>query len=399
VALTIELAAVRLRMMSVTEVASRLDDRFRLLTGGARTALPRQRTLEATVAWSDDLLASAERLLFDRLTVFAGGFSLGAAERVCADEALPAADVLELTSRLVERSMVTADQLPQAATRYGLLETLRQFGRQKLVERAETEAVLDRHLARAAELAGAATGSEQLREEEDNLRAALDSGAEQPALRIAARQPSRHFKEYARRDALLLAPSPSIPAGLPGEALLAGGELAFMIGDWTRGAERCAAAAAAGRAAVIAREGIRVTDEIEDVFDRAHLSEVVGFVLCLQGRFEEAADQLAGAASLTKRVSAGCSAHVLEAAAAFAAMTDRLELGAELLGAATRIRGDSGDKPRPWERAVRTRWLPLIPARLEPTIYAAATERGSAREFPEALDFAEIHLRASHGQA
>jgi hypothetical protein len=121
----------------------------------------------------------------------------------------------------------------------------------------------------------------------------------------------------------------------------------------------------------------------------------LGFVLCLQGRFEEAADQLADAASLTKTkwISAGCSAHVLEAAAAFAAMTDRLELGAELLAAADRIRRETGDEPRPWERAVRTRWLPMIPARLEPAVYAAATERGRTHGFPDALDFAEIRLR------
>jgi hypothetical protein len=76
-------------------------------------------------------------------------------------------------------------------------------------------------------------------------------------------------------------------------------------------------------------------------------------------------------------------------------MTERPELGAELLGAAGRARAETGDKPRPWERAVRNHWLPLIPARLEPPVYAAATERGEARGVPDALDFAETTLRFS----
>ena len=462
VALAIELAAARLRTMTVTEIASRLDCRFGLLTVGPRTARPRQRTLQAMVAWSYDLLAPTEQLLFDRLSVFAGGFSLQGAEQVCADDVLPAGEVLDLTGRLVDQSMVTVEPWPQGRTRYGLLETLRQFGREKLVERGAAEVIRDRHLDWAAQFAHAATVTEQLEEEDDNLRAALDwaiaTGAEQPALRIAARQPRRHFEEYAQRYALLLPPSPAVPAALASEVLLAGGELAFMMGDWACGAERCAAAAAgrlageqevvafgltyqglclmgmnrddealrlcaeglaearaAGnrraearamlaiawlcsefdleRAETSARAGIRVTDEIEDVFDRGHFTEVLGFVLCLQGRFAEAAEQLADAVSLAQRISAGCSAHMLESTAAFAAMTERLELGAELLGAAGRARSETGDKPRPWERAVRNHWLPLISAQLEPPVYVAATERGRARGVPEALDFAETTLR------
>ena len=139
VALAIELAAARLRTMTVTEIASRLDDRFGLLTVGPRTARFRQRTLPAMVAWSYDLLAPSEQLLFDRLSVFAGGFSLQGVERVCADDVLPAGEVLDLTGRLVDQSMVTVEPWPQGRTRYGLLETLRQFGREKLVERGAPE--------------------------------------------------------------------------------------------------------------------------------------------------------------------------------------------------------------------------------------------------------------------
>jgi hypothetical protein len=130
------------------------------------------------------------------------------------------------------------------------------------------------------------------------------------------------------------------------------------------------------------------------VFDRGHLIEILGFVLAMQRRFDVAAEQLADAASLFKRIIPGCAAHILETGAAFAGMTERLEFGAELLAAAARIRDETADKPRPWERAVRTRWLPLIPAPLDPTTRAAATERGSALGFLEALEFAETRLRA-----
>lgn len=142
-----------------------------------------------------------------------------------------------------------------------------------------------------------------------------------------------------------------------------------------------------------ARAGIQTTEQLDGVFDRGHLTEVLGFVLGLRGRFDLAAEQLANAASLFNRIVPGCGAHILESGAAFAAMTEQWELGAELLGAATRIRHETGDEPRPWERAVRTRWLPLITARLDPATYQAATERGGALSRLEALEFAEARLR------
>lgn len=465
VPLAIELAAARLRSMGIADIAARLDDRFRLLTRGSRTALPRQQTLEATVNWSYELLAPTERLLFDRLSVFAGGFTLEAAERVCAEDGVLVEEVLDLTSRLAERSMVTVERSADERTRYGLLETLRQFARQKLVEQGADEVVRNRHLEWAVEFAQAATTNEQLAEEDDNLRAALDwaidTGAEEAALRIARRHPTRHVGEYARRYELLLPPSPAVPAQLAGEVLSAAGGLAFMMGEWSLGADRYASAAAAGRVAgdrgltsfaltyqgfcvlgmdrdeevlpllekglaearaggnpeaearalmalawlysesdleraeTTAREGIQITEQLSGVFDRGHLIEVLGFVLGLQGRFDLAAEQLADAASLFKRIVPGCAAHILETGATFAAMTDQWELGAELLGAAARIRHETADKPRPWERAVRTRWLPLIPTRLDPATYEAATGRGGALGRLQALEFAGDRLRAS----
>jgi len=108
--LAIELAASRMRSMAVQELSSRLDDRFHLLTGGARTALPRQRTLEATITWSYDLLSEEERVLFDRLSVFSGGCTTDSARRVCSGGAVSEERVLELVGLLADRSMLVADK-------------------------------------------------------------------------------------------------------------------------------------------------------------------------------------------------------------------------------------------------------------------------------------------------
>jgi predicted ATPase/class 3 adenylate cyclase len=144
--LAIELAAARTRSLSPTELLARLDDRFRLLRGGGRGGLERHQTLRAAVSWSYQLLTEPHRLLFDRLSVFAGGFDLTAAESVCADTDLDELDVIDLLGELVDKSMVIADR-GNGATRYRLLETLRQYGEERLEDRGETVACRDRHLA------------------------------------------------------------------------------------------------------------------------------------------------------------------------------------------------------------------------------------------------------------
>ncbi len=137
--LAIELAAARLRSMSLAELHDRLDQRFRLLTGGSRTALERQQTLRATVAWSYALLTGAEQLLLRRLSVFAGGFGLAAAEAVCGSGGLDVLDVAALLGSLVDKSLVVAE--PAAtALRYRLLETIRLFAAERLAEAGEDEA-------------------------------------------------------------------------------------------------------------------------------------------------------------------------------------------------------------------------------------------------------------------
>jgi predicted ATPase/class 3 adenylate cyclase len=182
--LAIELAAARIRTLTPEQLLARLEDRFRLLTGGSRTALERHQTLQAAVEWSYDLLAAPERALFARLSVFAGGWTLEAAEEVCAGEALGRFDVDDLLGRLVDKSLVLADDLPDASRRYRLLETLRQFGRQKLSASGEADATRARHLAHFLELAETAepllatreapAWIDRLEAEHDNLRTALE---------------------------------------------------------------------------------------------------------------------------------------------------------------------------------------------------------------------------------
>ena len=131
--------------MRPAAIAAALDDRFRLLTGGGKSAQPRQQTLEASVAWSYDLLNESERTLLRRLSVFNGGFALNAAEAVCSDEIIDSYSVLELLSGLVDKSLVQADDMA-ADTRYRLLETIRHYTRARLLDSAETGTVRQKHL-------------------------------------------------------------------------------------------------------------------------------------------------------------------------------------------------------------------------------------------------------------
>ena len=181
--LAVELAAARLRALPPATLAERLDDRFRLLSRGARTALPRQQTLRAVVDWSYDLLFEDERRLFSRLATFTGGCGLAAAEAVCADDQVPAGEILDVMSRLVDKSLVVAPGSGGEA-RFSQLQTLWQYGRDRLTESREADAMRARHGAYYRQLAeqahqglrGAAgpTWRDRLVTESGNLRAALD---------------------------------------------------------------------------------------------------------------------------------------------------------------------------------------------------------------------------------
>src|SRR5258705_12653977 len=189
--LAIELAAARLTALSVEELARRIDDRFRLLTGGRRTALPRQRTLRALIDWSYDLLSADEQIVLNALGVFAGGFSLEADERVCYARASREAPVLDTIEHIVAKSLLIAEQQHETETRYRLLETIRQYASEKLVECGQADATRRRHFAYFQDLAETAASAlqgplalewlDRLEAEHDNLRAALDwAGDAQP---------------------------------------------------------------------------------------------------------------------------------------------------------------------------------------------------------------------------
>jgi predicted ATPase/class 3 adenylate cyclase len=141
--LALELAAGRVRSLSIEEINARLNDRFKLLTGGARTALPRQQTLRASIDWSYELLSAAERALLRRLSVFAGSWTLAAAEAVGAGDGIAQDDVLNLLASLVEKSLVLAGE---NGDRYRMLETIRQFAQERLQGSTEEASVRNRHL-------------------------------------------------------------------------------------------------------------------------------------------------------------------------------------------------------------------------------------------------------------
>ena len=198
--LAIELAAARARVLSAEQISSRLDDSFGLLTGGARSALAHQRTLRTAMDWSHELLSEEERAMLRRLSVFAGGFVLEAAEAVGTGEGIEEAGVLDLLGSLADKSLVLA-LVQDEQTRYRLLETVRQYASEKLEQAGEADGVGLRHagfyLALAEEAERGSSGSDQalwlarLETEHDNLRAALGwslggGGAEELGLGLAA---------------------------------------------------------------------------------------------------------------------------------------------------------------------------------------------------------------------
>ena len=260
--LAIELAAARVNVLSAAELVRRLDDRFRLLTSESRTVLPRHRTLRASIDWSYDLLDTRERILFRRLAVFVGGWTLEAAEAVCADDrpvgldadpdplqSIDRADVLDLLARLVARSLVQTDHTT-GEPRFRLLETIRTYALVQLCEAGEELALRQRHLEWVAVLADRADTAlwtaeqrawlERLDAELDNVRAALTwsdgSSLPSPGLQIVARlwrfweQRGRSGEARAHLKVLLGRPdgnvSPSRPLALTLDAYFA-----HLVGD------------------------------------------------------------------------------------------------------------------------------------------------------------------------
>jgi predicted ATPase/class 3 adenylate cyclase len=209
--LALELAAARLKVFSAEQIATRLDDRFRLLTGGSRTALPRQQTLRALIDWSYDMLSEEERALLRRLSVFTDGWTFEAAEAMCPD-----IDSLDLLTQLINKSLVIVEDQAEEP-RYRLLETVRQYARDKLLEASEAEQMRNRHLDYFHDLAVKAErrlyGSEALKwvnrleAEYDNLRTAMEWGMENnliATLEMCVALPPFWFRRGMETESMIL---------------------------------------------------------------------------------------------------------------------------------------------------------------------------------------------------
>jgi predicted ATPase/DNA-binding SARP family transcriptional activator/DNA-binding CsgD family transcriptional regulator/Tfp pilus assembly protein PilF len=256
--LAIELAAGRMEVLSAEQLAMRLEDYLKLLTGG-RTADPRHRTLRATLEWSHELLSEAERTLFRELSVFAGGWTLEAAEEVCSGEGIERGDVLEVLSELVDKSLVVVEASPgeQGVPRFRMLEPVRQYGRERLEESGAAEWVRERHakyyLALAQEAEPELEGADQIRwmdrleAEHDNLRAvlswALEGGQAELGLRLAGALRlfwvgRNHYREGRRWYEEGLKRGHSAPQLVRAKALVGAGFFTVSLGDLELARER-----------------------------------------------------------------------------------------------------------------------------------------------------------------
>jgi non-specific serine/threonine protein kinase len=259
--LAVELAAARVNALGVEGISDRLDDRFRLLTGGARAALARHRTLRAVVEWSYALLDERERELFDRLAVFVGGFTLEAAEEVCGD-AGRIGGIEDVLLRLIDKSLVVAEPVSENVPRYRLLETLRIYGVERLQARGEVIEIGARHASYVGELAELAAarfrGPEQsawldrLETEHGNVRAALErslvEGDVETAVRLAGAVAPfwdlhGHYTEGRRWLERALAAMEAGAADARVRAFNGLGTLALIQGDLDRAIAACEAAA------------------------------------------------------------------------------------------------------------------------------------------------------------
>ena len=252
VPLAIELAAARVRTLPVEQIAARLDDRFRLLTGGSRAVVARHQTLRATIDWSFDLLTEPEKAILRRLSVFAGGASLEAVEAICSGDPVESFEVLDILGRLVEKSLVFTDPTT-AEARFRLLETVREYARGRLVEAGEADQTLRRHRDWYLSLVDRAAPSffqgpepvEQLRRldlEHEDIRAALGWCLDQPGegragLRMAAGlwrywEIRGYLSEGRRWLERMMDAVGNESSSLRANALTGAGNLAFMQGDF-----------------------------------------------------------------------------------------------------------------------------------------------------------------------
>jgi predicted ATPase/class 3 adenylate cyclase len=254
--LAIELAAARVRVMTVEQISERLDDRFRLLTGGSRTALPRQQTLRALIDWSYSLLNEQEKILLRRLSAFTGGWDLDAAEAICADENIDTYEILDLLTSLVDKSLVVTEETT-IGTRYHLryrrLETIRQYAREKFFETDEVAMVRENHLAYFVKMAETAEVEfnksnvvewlMRIEHNFENIFSAISWATETnvtSGLRIVNAlfdiwQHKGHLREASSRLALLMEQmDEQVPPEVRAKAYFAGSIYSFFTGDYQK---------------------------------------------------------------------------------------------------------------------------------------------------------------------
>jgi predicted ATPase/DNA-binding CsgD family transcriptional regulator len=266
VPLALELAATRVRLLSIEQIAARLDDQLRLLAGGRRTAPSRQQTLRATLDWSYVLLQEPQRRLFNRLAVFARSWTLEAAEAICGDDAVNRDEVLDLLAQLIDQSLVVAEE-QSGRVRYGLLDTMRQYAAEKLEESGESPVMRDRHLDWFLTQAESSPFELMdpdhiawLAEEVDNLRSALrwsiQRGAVESGLRLAIRACAFWYQYgfYAEGCAWLaevLAQTEALRTVARATALIWAAQLTKLRGD-------------VPAALALARESLAIARELDD---------------------------------------------------------------------------------------------------------------------------------------
>ena len=251
--LAIELAAARVRSMSLDDILQRLDDRFSLLSRGGRTAAPRHQTLRATIDWSHELLTEEERTLFRRLAVFAGGWTLEDAESVCADDRLPREAIVDVHARVADKSLIVIEPLAAGASRHRLLETIREYAAERLAEAGEVDAMRRHHFGHFLDVAeryyhdrmtgGSDSALLALAGHSDNFRAALAWGAAvdpEGSLRLASALDEFWRMVNATEGWNWLQRTlHAVPEGSPHRlrALLTAGALAAQVAAYAEGTE------------------------------------------------------------------------------------------------------------------------------------------------------------------
>ena len=348
--LAIELAAARVKMLTVQQIASRLDDSIQLLTRGAETALPRQQTLRATMDWSYDLLAEKERVLFRRLAVFAGGFALETCESVCVDDGLQGGEVLDLLSELVDKSLVSVIDVDEdQQTHYRLLETIRQYAGEKLESSSDHVSARARHreffvqLAERAgtQLAGPEQGSwlQRLEIEHDNLRTVLEwtvTNDVNLAVRLAKAiwrfwELRGHWREGLGWLEQCLSGQVALTPDLRAAALDAAGNLATCRGD-------------SARAKTLFEEQLALQQHLGDERGIARALHNLGSVAWRHGDYGQArASEEKGLSIRRKLGDKSAIATSLHALGTYAQEQNDLERAAALYQEALAIRRELGD--------------------------------------------------------